>query len=514
MTDYREILRLHHLGVSVRTIAVSVGISRNTVSRFLKSAAEEKIQWPLTEEMSNQKIREKVFPSHYCSSLYKMPDFDHIHTELAKSGVTLTLLWQEYSESCQSTGCIPYKYSQFSQLYHDYALKTKATMRIQHKPGEKLEVDWAGQTASVRDNISGRPIKAYIFVAVLPYSGYTYSAAFPNMNMVSWIRGHLNCFDYLGGITRILVPDNLKTGVTYVSWFDSVINSTYNEMATHYDTVVIPARVRKPKDKASVEGGVGVISTWLIAATRNQSFFSFPELNAALREKLRELNTKPFQKKEGCRESVFLEEEKHLLIPLPPQPYDLARWSKATVQFNSHVYYDKMYYSVPYEDIKPAVHVKATHEQIEIFYRSNRIACHPKKYGAPGQYQTRIEHMPQKHQQYQEWSSERIVQWAAKIGENSTAVVKSILKLAKVEQQGYKSCLILLKLADKYSPSSLELACQKALAFNPRPDYRLVQSILKSGLGVGSAEDDHETQDDNPDYSLIRGSEYYKRCSK
>jgi transposase len=514
MTDYIEILRLHSIGVSQRSISASVSCSRNTVSCVLKRAIEEQLQWPLPEGMNNQAIKKRLFPVQSTLDFYKNPDFDHIHAELARSGVTLSLLWHEYSESCRNSGLIPYKYSQFCKLYHDYTMKTKATMRIQHKPGEKLEVDWAGQTATIQNSITGKGIKAYVFVAVLPYSGFAYVEAFSSMNMESWIKAHVNCFTYMNGVAKILVPDNLKTGVQYASWFDSTINSTYNELAVYYNAVVIPARVRRPKDKPSVEGSVGLVSTWILAALRNQTFFSFSELNQAITEKLEELNSKPFQKKEGCRESVFLAEEKDLLIPLPACPYELAKWSKAIVQFNYHIYYDKMYYSVPFEYIKLEVDIRATEGLIEVFYKATRIASHMRLSGTPGQYQSLIEHMPERHQKYQNWNSERIILWAEKIGENTAVVVKCILGSAKVEQQGYRSCLALLKSADKYSSNRLEMACKRALGYNPNPGYKIVLSILKSGADTVTTVQNEQAGDKASEYGLTRGAEYYGREGK
>ncbi|MDP3113153.1 MAG: IS21 family transposase, partial [Candidatus Cloacimonadaceae bacterium] len=295
MTQYRDILRLHKQGISGRGIAASLSCSRNTVSEVLQAAKALGIEWPLPDAVSDQELEEKLFPAEETESRRKMPDYDHIHKELGKSGVTLSLLWYEYSEGCRLSQTIPYQYTQFCKYYNDYTLKTKATMRMHHKPGEKQEVDWAGQHAVIQNNITGEPIRAYVFVAALPYSGYSYVETFLNMNMESWIQAHINCFEYFGGAAKILVPDNLNTGVDRVSWLSSVINRTYNEMATYYDTVVIPARVRHPKDKASAEGTVGVISTWILASLRNQTFFTLQELNQAIKIKLSEFNSKPFQ---------------------------------------------------------------------------------------------------------------------------------------------------------------------------------------------------------------------------
>lgn len=514
MTNYREILRLHMQGISGRGIAASLSCSRNTVANVIQKAVEFNLEWPLPETLTNQEIEEQLFPSDKSVTVYENPDYEHVHKELAKSGVTLSLLWHEYSEGCRNNRTLPYKYTQFCKLYRSYSQKTKATMRIHHKPGEKLEVDWAGQTAVIQDNITGDPIKAYVFVATLPYSGYSYVEAFLSMNMESWIQAHINCFVFLNGVAKILVPDNLKTGVDQVTWPCSVINKTYNEMSSYYETAVIPARVRRPRDKASAEGTVGIISTWIIATLRNQTFFSLHELNQAIRKKLKEFNIKPFQKKEGSRESVFLKEEQHFLIPLPSQSFELAIWSKATVQFNYHISVDKINYSVPYEYIKHCVDVRTTSRIVEIFYNSCRIASHARKFGYPGQYQTLPEHMPEQHQKYQEWNTDRFISWAQQIGENTTIVVRSILASYRVEQQGYRSCMALLKSADKYSVQRLENACQRALSYTPNPGYKNVQTILKTGSDKLNNISETAKNDQESEYSITRGADYYGRKDK
>jgi len=514
MTQYREILRLHKQGISGRGIASSLSCSRNTVSEVLQAAKEFGIEWPLPEAISDRELEERLFPTKENDILRQMPDYDHIHKELSKSGVTLSLLWYEYSEECRHSQTIPYQYTQFCKYYNDYSLKTKATMRIHHKPGERLEVDWAGQSAVIQDNITGEPIKAYVFVAALPYSGYSYVEAFLSMNMESWIQAHVNCFEYLGGVAKILVPDNLKTGVDRVSWHNSVINRTYNEMATYFDTVVIPARVRRPKDKASAEGTVGVISTWILASLRNQTFFTLQELNQAIKIKLSEFNSKPFQKKEGSRDSVFRQEEQQMLIPLPAQSYELATWTSATVQFNYHVTVDKMNYSVPYEYIKHQVDIRITSRVVEVFYNSCRITSHPRLFGNPGQYQTISEHMPEKHQKYQEWNADRFISWAKQIGEHTEIVIRSILTSCRVEQQGYRSCMALLKAADKYSIQKLENACQRALSYTPNPSYRNVQAILKSGSDKLDGVQASDRTSQSSEYGISRGAGYYGRTDK
>jgi transposase len=323
----------------------------------LKHAQEAGLSWESVRELSDYRISQLLFGERSDQpEIRKQPDFERIHRELAKSGVTLSLLWHEYCGECRVSGDIPFMYTQFCKLYRDYAVVSKATMHIEHKPGEKLEVDWAGQALAVIDSITGTEAKAYLFVATLPCSGYTYVEAFMNQKLENWISAHINAWNFFGGVTRILVPDNLKTGVQDTSKNTVTLNRTYQEMAEHYATCVIPARVRKPKDKPSVEKAVGIASTWIIAALRNQQFFSVSELNIAVREKLAEFNEKPFQKKAGNRRIAFLE-EKGFLLPLPRNRYELSSWKVAIVQHNYCVAVDKMYYSVPFEYIKREVEV-------------------------------------------------------------------------------------------------------------------------------------------------------------
>jgi len=333
MTNYREILRLSGLNLNKSRIAESIGISRPTVDKVLKRAQEAGIDW---QEVCCKTERETVkllFPPEGNRSIYKMPDYGYVHGEMAKSGVTLNLLWFEYCDKCRESNETPYQLTQFKKYYRDYVLNTKATMHIDRRPGEIMEVDWAGQTAVIVDTDTGDGIDVYIFVAVLPYSGYAYVEGFFTMKQESWITAHVNAYKYFGGVTRILVPDNLKTGVDKVTKDEAVINKTYAEMAEHYGTAVIPARVKKARDKATVEGVVGILSTWILAAIRNQQFLSLNELNKVILERLHFFNNKPFQKKDGSRAALF-EEEKLFLMPLPSRHFELAEWKIATVQYN------------------------------------------------------------------------------------------------------------------------------------------------------------------------------------
>lgn len=513
MIKYREILRLHGQGLSQRGIASACACSRNSVSDVLKRAAELEIAWPLDSDIPDAELQRILFPDKHQSDSRKQPDCEYIHKELAKSGVTLSLLWHEYVEDCRTRQEIPYSYRQYCRFYNRFAATTKATMRIKRKPGEVMEVDWAGQTATLKDNLTGEPIPAYVFVATLPCSQYSYVEAFLSMDTESWIAAHLNAFRFFGGTTRIIVPDNLKTGVEKPSASNPIINRTYQEMAEYYQAVIMPARVRKPKDKPSVEGTVGVISTWIIASLRNETFFSLHELNEAIRGKLEEFNEKDFQKKSGSRKSAFLEEEQFALIPLPTSGYEVAAWRTVTVQYDYHVNVDGMYYSVPYEYIKHQVDVRMTRSVIEVFFKNLRIASHVRLQGKNGQSSTHSEHMPDKHRQYAEYDRDYYLEWAETIGLHTVTIVKGLLASYKVEKQALKSCLALTKLADMYSAGRLESACKRALEYSPRPNINSLKTILKTGqekLRISPAE---EIKTEST-HGFTRGAAYYGRTEK
>ena len=404
-------------------------------------------------------------------------------------------------------------YSQFCYYIQQDEQKRGATMHLNRNPGEQIEVDWAGDPAQIIDPDTGEVIKAWLFVGVLSYSQYPYVEAFTNEKQKAWITAHIHMFEYFGGVTRILVPDNCKTAVIHnTDWYNQEVNTVYHEMAEHYNTAIVPARVRTPKDKPNAEGSVGVISTWITAALRDEQFFSLAELNAAIMEKLDDLVHKPFQKREGSRYEVYRDEEFPLLFKLPEHRYELAEWKVATVQFNYHISIDTMQYSVPYEYIKRKVNVRLTDTVVEIFYNNRRIASHRRLYGRKGQYSTVVEHMPADHQKYLEWNGDRFRKWAERIGSNTSKVVDGILASNVVEQQAYRSCMGLLKLADKYSVDRLEAACKKALSYTGSPSYKSVRNILAAGK-EGRPEKKTEEKPTSPqiNHALTRGADYYRR---
>lgn len=511
MTNYREILRLNSLGLNNSQIAEACGCSRTTVVQTLRLAGDKSISYPLPKEMSDKELVETLFPPPPSKIKYKMPDYEYVYREMQRKGVTLNLLWLEYCDRCRNSGEVPYQSTQFNKYYRDFLAKKNATMHLNHKPAEIMQVDWAGDTASITDTDTGKPIPAYVFVATLPYSGYSYVEAFLSMNQECWITAHVNAYKFFGGVTRIIQCDNLKTGVEKHSKNEVILNKTYQELAEHYGTAIIPARVRAPKDKAMVEGTVGVISTFILAALRNGQFFSLWELNEAIRERLNLFNSKPFQKKEGSRLSMF-EEENCYLLPLPSSHYEMSTWKIATVSPDYHISVEKMNYSVPYEYIKQKVDVRLTTGTVEVFFEGNRICSHSRLYGRPDQYSTIDVHMPPEHQQYIKWNGERFIEWAAKIGKSTEIVIKAILGGYKVEQQGYKTCMGILKLSDKYSAERLENACKKALSYTPRPSLKNIQAILSSGQD--KIYDEVPTTSSSTQYGFTRGDEYYDRRVK
>lgn len=513
MTKYREILRLKSLGFSDRNIAHSCGVSRNTVAKVTKKADELHLSWPLDFAMTDCVLEELMFPKDKSATDKHMPDFEYIRKELLRNGVNKKLLWVEYCDECHLSGEEPLMYSQFCYYIQKDEEKRRATMHISRTPGEQIEVDWAGDPAYIIDPDTGEIIEAWIFVGVLTYSQYAFVKAYINQKTSNWIKAHIQMFEFFGGVTPMLVSDNCTTAVNHArsDWYTTALNTTYHEMAEHYNLAILPARVRRPKDKPNVEGSVGKISTWITAALRNEPFFSLAELNTAIRQKLDAYNARQFQKKECSRLSLFLGEEKTLLAPLPATPFELAEWRQATVQFNYHIAVEKMYYSVPYQYIKNKVDVRITDTTIEVFYHHNRIASHRRLYGRSGQYSTITEHMPQDHQKYLEWNGGRFRRWAESIGINTAKVVEAILTSGRVEQQSYRSCMGLLKLAEKYSAAALERACTKALSYSGKPSYKSIKNLLAASKAKPDITSDAEDSSPEPvkPHGITRGVRYY-----
>ena len=509
MTRYREILRLLNQGISQRNIALSCPCSRNTVSKVAARAKETALKWPLPPEMTDADLERLLLGERAFELDRVMPDWEKIRRELLRKGVTLKLLWTEYVEEARMNRKNPLMYSRFCDHFRDFMNVEHATMHITRKPGERIEVDWAGQTIPVTDRDTGELLPASLFVAVCSYSQYAFVEACLSQDLDNWIQCHVDMFRFFAGVPQMIVPDNLKTGVDHVEPGAIVLNRTYEEMASHYGTAVVPARVRHPKDKPNVEGTVKGVSTWILSALRNHKFFTLADLNAEIKTRLKAFNERPFHKKEGSRFSVFLGEEKSFLAPLPAAHFEPSQWKVATVQFNYHIEVEKMHYSVPYEYIKQTVDVRLTRNVVEIFDHGKRIASHVRLTGRPGQYSTQELHMPEDHQKYLEWDAKRFLDWGAKIGPSTVQALKAILASHKIEQQAYRACMGLLKLADKYSVSRLEAAATKALTYTSTPSFKNIKNLLLSGLDKPDADASPKTDSDTPSFGFTRGAAYY-----
>ncbi len=481
MVNYREILRLISLGYTQTQIALAVHSSRNTIRDIERLAKENDISWPLEEELTNQKLYELFYPERLDKvQVYMEPDCAKIHKDLAKKGVNLSLLHSEYKAYCSNVGRVPYQYSQFCDIYRTWAKKSKATMRIHHKPGDAMEVDWAGGTLPITDPVTGIEEPAYLFIGVLPCSWYVYAELCSDMKSENWLLCHVHAYEYFGGVPRLLIPDNLKTGVTKNTRYDTVLNRSYIEMADHYGTAIVPTRVRAPKDKSHAEGSVSYASTWILAALRNETFFSLADAKTAVAEKLELLNTYDFKKREGNRREAYLLEEKEFMQPLSANRYEPSIWSEQTVLLDYTVSDGLNKYSVPYDLIGETVNIRTTRDTVEVFFHGNRVAIHPREKSRRRDPITNTSHMPENHRQYLTYTTDDFLSWASGIGANTERVIRFFLEAGRVPEQGFKSCVSLRKYADKYSNSRIEEACRQILDFSGEPTIRGISVLLKS----------------------------------
>lgn len=480
MRTIRELLRLalSNDGLSDRDIGRSLRISHPTVQKYVCAVKEAGLDWEKIQQMDDAALKKviKKVSGRRVEIDRPLPDYEYVHQELKKPGVTLFLLWQEYKQA----NVQGYQETRFRQYYYKYVKSLDVSLRQRHKFGEGMFVDYAGQTVPIYDRMTGRVSEAQIFVAVLGGSNYTYVEATVDQSLVSWTGSHVRSFEYFGGVSECIVPDNLKAGVQKACRYEPDINPTYREMAAYYQTVVMPARVRSPQDKAKVESGVLVVERWILAALRNRKFFSLTELNEAIRGLLIILNQRKFKKLEGSRESMFLAYEKQTLKALPAYAWEYAQWKKAKVNIDYHVELLGHYYSVPYMLVHAVVDVRYTSRIVEIFHEHKRIASHARddRRGWPS---TIGEHMPKSHQEYIGVTPSKLIEQAKGIGVKTGELVEYILYDRKYPPQGYRTCLGIIRLAKSYSNARLEGACQRALMIGGH-SYTSVNAILKSGL--------------------------------
>jgi transposase len=501
----REVLRLKFEGgLSHRAIARSCAICHSTVREYVHRAQAAGLAWPLSETLDEDQLYQLLFPKPTPSSdrALQQPEWGSIHRELRRKGVTLRLLWLEYRETHPDG----YGYSRFCELYRLWAKKLDPPMRLTHKAGERLFVDYAGQTVPVIDPETGEIRQAHIFVATLGASNYTYVEAQWAEDLPNWIGGHVRAFAFLGGVPEIVVPDNPKTGVKHPSHYEPDLNPTYQDMAEHYGTVIIPARVRKPRDKAKVEVGVQVVERWILARLRHRTFYGLAELNRAIRELLDELNDRLMRHLGQSRRQLFEALDHPALSLLPAESYELAVWKKAKVNIDYHVEFAKHYYSVPHRLIQQEVFIRATEQTVEIFHKRRRVASHPRS-RLLGRYSTQTEHMPPAHRFYAEWSPDRFLRWAEKIGPQTRALIEAALVSRRHPQQAYRTCLGILGLAKRYSEERLEAACARALPAGIR-SYKGVNNVLEACLDQMPLEEPASPARLDS-HANIRGPSYY-----
>ena len=480
MRKIREVLRQRwESKLTFRQIGRGCSISPGTAMDYERRARAAKLTWTKVEEMDDQKLEELLFPLPPSSSSEQqpvLPDWSEIHRERKRKGVTLVLLWQEYKARFPEG----VQYSRFCDMYREWRGQLEVCMRQEHRAGEKTFVDYCGQTANIVDRQTGEVREAQVFVAVLGASNYTYAEASWSQGLEDWISSHCRAFEFFGGVSELVVPDNLKSGVQKACRYEPDLNPTYNEMAKHYSTVIIPARVRKPRDKAKVEQGVLQTERWILAVLRNQTFFSLDELNSAIRRSLNKLNSKPLKKLKVSRMELFKKLDQPALKSMPKQRYEYAEWKKAKVAPDYHVEVDRHYYSVPYQLIKKEIDIRASASIIECFFKNKRVAAHSRN-RRKGGHTTIPEHMPKPHQEYLEWTPQRLINWADKIGGFTSAVVNAVMSSRPHPQQGFRSCLGILRLGKRYGKDRLEAACERAMTIKSA-SYKSVKSILENNL--------------------------------
>lgn len=512
MRKIKELLRLKHgMGLSLRQIARSCSISTGAVHDYLQRARVANLAWPLPEDLNDAALEALLFPSvgqvQYRGA--PLPDFQQIHMELrGHRHLTLALLWQEYKGTHQNG----YQYSRFCQLYRAWEKKIDIVMRQEHRAGEKMYVDHAGPTVSIIDPGTGELRAASVFVAVLGASSYTYAEATWTRDLYDWIGSHVRALEFFGGATAAIVPDNWRAGVSKACWYEPDLNPTYADFARHYDTAVLPARVRKPRDKAKAEAAVLLVERWILAALRHQTFIGLAALNKAIRELLERLNGRKFRKLETTRAELFERVDRPALKPLPTEPFIFGEWKKARVNIDYHIELDcHHYYSVPFELRGKQVEARIRATTVEIFHNSSRVATHARS-SVVGGHSTLPEHRPPQHRHYLEWTPERVTDWVRKIGPSAAAVAAQIMQSRRYPEQGYRACLGLIRLGRRYPAERVEAACARALAVNAC-SYRSVKSILEKGLDRQSLEDPKSPEVHSLVHSNVRGADYYAEVS-
>lgn len=472
MLKAREILRLKKGGLSLRDIAESCSCGKTTISEVLERAVKANIGWPI--DLNDKQLMSLLYPPIQKPPTIPEPDMEYVFYEMKKKGLTLMLLWEEYKE-IYPHGLM---YTQYCKHYRDFKKSNRLTMHIEHKAGEEAQVDWAGQTVPYIDIITGEVRAAYIFVAVLPASAYPFVYAYDDRKLSNWIDAHVRTFEYFGGVPLVIVPDNIKTAVIAPDATEPVLNRSYNDMANHYGTAIVPARSRRPKDKAADENMVGNVSRRILAPIRNMKFFSVYEINEAIAEELKKFIRRPFQKMEGNRITAFEKIDRDALMPLPKFRYEYCDWKPARIAYNYHVEYENFYYSTHYSYSGSPCYVRATKDTIEVFVDGERVAAHKRNYNKARRYTTRAEHMAEEHKAVSGWSKDRFISWANKVGPSTGEFVKKVLESRDYPVQAYRACMAIMSHTKDCPSYVIENASRKALDLEIY-SYKYFKMIIK-----------------------------------
>ena len=514
MRQVRDVVRMKAAGISAREIAIRIGVAPSTVRLTMKRLANAGLDETAVAALSDEALETRLFSRVGTKQGHRRrvePDFALIHRELKRKHVTLQILWDEYIE-LHPDG---YSYSRVCDLYRSFERRLSVTMRQTHVGGDKLFVDYAGDTVPVVvDRLKGTVRRAQIFVAVMGASNFSYGEATWTQGLGDWIGAHGRAFDAIGGVPNLLVPDNTKVAVIKACLYDPQINRTYAAMAAHYDTAVLPARPRKPRDKAKVEGCVLIVERWLLGRLRHRTFHSLGEVNEAIAELMRRLNEDRVIRRLGRTRRQLLEElDRPKLKPLPVEPYVFAEWRVRRVGIDYHVEVEKHFYSVPFRFARQEVEARITARTVEIFVRGERIAAHLRSSGNGG-HSTIREHMPSSHRRYGDWTIERIRKEAARVGTTTTALCELILERRSHPEQGFRACIGILRLAKPFGPSRLEAAATRAIEIGAL-SYGSVRSILDKRLDQAPPTQAGKKQEPGPDaapilHPNIRGPRYYQ----
>jgi len=505
MRKIRELLRLHFVvQLSQHQISASLGLSVGVVNKYVRLAKQAGLTFPLPPHLEDDTVlKQTLTPSKERSAVAKALDFVTIREALKRKGMTLQLLWEEYSATVEN----PYSYVHYCLLYRTWCGKQQYSMRQTHKAGERAFVDYAGPTVDIIDPDTGEIRTAQIFVGVLGASNYTYAEATWDQRLPNWIASHVRMFAFFGGVPLLVVPDNLKSAVTRTCRYEPDVNPTYADCIAHYGAAVLPTRPYKPKDKAKVENAVLVVERWILARLRHHTFLGLHELNTAIKQLLQELNHRPFKKLPGSRCSQFEQLDKPALKPLPTQPYQFAEFKKARVHMDYHIELEGHYYSVPHALVKQEIEIRFTIATVECLYRGKRVASHV-RHSKKGAHTTCTEHMPKAHQKHLSWTPGRFLNWASDIGPGTLDLVKHLLTNRPHPEQGFRSCIGLLSLAKRYGAIRLEQASLRAIALGS-PRRHSVASMLEKGLENAPLPQPYSQLPIFPIHENIRGSGYY-----